>query len=142
MRRPGASRGALGALILCPLVLGGCSSQHELAAVIVGELGVGADAGSALDEGAPDDFAVVGEPWSGRWPFSIARWPLATSLRDFFAGNAPGEGRRVAVQGEDREPLWQLRQAVAAGAHGPPSNAVVVQDGAGDRYLLAFPDDD
>lgn len=131
-------------LVAAALLACACSSQDELAAVIVeGGEGVeaGVDAGPGLGESAPAGFAVVGRPWSGRWPFSIAAWPLAEDLGTFFAGSRDSEGARVVVTGDAREPLWRLRREVASGVYGRSPNAVVVRDDAGDLFMVVFTDD-
>jgi hypothetical protein len=127
-------------LVAAALLACACSSQNELAAVIV-EVSEGVDAGPGLGESAPAGFAVVGSPWSGRWPFAIAVWPLAEGLGAFFAGAGGSEGTRVLVTDDAREPLWLLRREVASGVYGRSPNAVVVRDAAGDLYLVVFADD-
>lgn len=139
----GALRAALSALALCSCIYYcSCNGQAELAAVIVGELGDADDAGPGTDEDPPAAFAVVGLPWSsGRESFRVAEWPLAESLSAFFANERAPGARRVPVQGADRAPLWQLRQAVGAGVYGPSRDTVVVRDDRGDQYLVVFTGD-
>lgn len=110
----------------------GCGANEDLAALVVGQP---PDAG-LFDASRP--FGVLGQPWRGARPQRVAVWPLATPLRDFFAG-APGpSGRRVSVPQPDREALWALRASVAAGDYGGSRASVVVADQLGDEYLVIF----
>jgi hypothetical protein len=129
---------SLACVALSAFVALACSGQHDLAAVLVGELDDTRDASSGIDGEPPGSFELLGLPAASERPsFEVAAWPLATSLRTFFGGDSPG-ARRVAVQGNDRGPLWQLRQAVAIGAYGPSRDTVLVQDASGDRYFVVF----
>lgn len=110
----------------------GCGPNEDLAALVVSPA---PDAG-LFDATRP--FAVLGQPWRGARPQRAAVWPLATPLRDFFAGASGPSGRRVSVSQPDREALWALRASVAAGDYGGSRASVVVADDTGDEYLVIF----
>ena len=122
-----------------------CGHHEDVAAVILGgaALEVPRDGGVnvAAETGAAAAVLVIGQAGAPGWPHPVAEWPLDTPLATFFAGDAPPNGRQVRVTGEEARALISLWEQTRLGRYGPQPNSVMVQDEAGDQYLILFLND-
>jgi hypothetical protein len=120
-----------------------CGNREDVAAVILGGTGleVTRDAGGGTGQGETGAAAaviVIGQLGARGWPHPVAEWPLDTPLAEFFAGDAPPNGRQVRVTGADALALMRLWDETNLGQYGPQPNSLMVQDAAGDQYLILF----